>query len=258
MSFFLLDPLEQFHIVSYLTTPDLDPLDFFTYLFFNGYFHNYIIYMFLACLWFYFIYGELFWYNVGLYPRTPWEQFAEDIYCYCYNVIFDTMHTDAYFIFLMNLFFFILFCNLVGLTPYGFTTTSFFFKTFIISWSIFIACLWIGFWTHGARFANIFVPEGVPQALLPFLVVIEIISYCCRPLSLGVRLFANMMAGHSLLNILSSFCLSLSKKSIFFGLFPFIIIVLIAILEFGIAFLQAYIFIILSCIYLSSSIKPEH
>jgi F-type H+-transporting ATPase subunit a len=123
------------------------------------------------------------------------------------------IYHQKYFSFVFTLFIFILMANLVGLMPYGFTITSHLFTTFFFSFSIFVFLISTGLLLQGTKFFLLFVPTGVPPALLPFLIVIEVISYFARALSLAVRLFANMMAGHSLLNIIASFVLRILNNT---------------------------------------------
>ncbi len=153
---------------------------------------------------------------------------------------------------------FILLCNVLGLSPYAFTPTSHIVLTFMIAFSFFIGLTILGFLRQGLQFIQLFVPSGVPIVLLPLMIAIEIMSYCIRPISLSVRLFANMLAGHTLLHIVAGFGVNLLKINFFFGLLPLILLVAITTLEFGIAFLQAYVFIILLSIYLKDSIKVSH
>jgi F-type H+-transporting ATPase subunit a len=150
---------------------------------------------------------------------------------------------------------FVLLCNVLGLTPYAFTPTSHIIVTFMIAFSFFIGLTVIGFMRQGLAFLQIFVPSGVPLAILPLMILIEIMSYCIRPISLSVRLFANMLAGHTLLHIVAGFGVNLLKINLIFGLLPIMLLLAITGLEFGIAFLQAYVFVILLSIYLNDSLN---
>ncbi|KAI4298022.1 hypothetical protein L6164_037874 [Bauhinia variegata] len=154
---------------------------------------------------------------------------------------------------------FLLFLNLQGMIPYSFTVTSHFLITLGLSFSIFIGITIVGFQRNGLHFLSFLLPAGVPLPLAPFLVLLELISYCFRALSLGIRLFANMMAGHSLVKILSGFAWTmLCMNSLFYfigGLFPFFIVLALTGLELGVAILQAYVFTILICIYLNDAIN---
>ena len=157
-----------------------------------------------------------------------------------------------------SLFLFILVSNLVGMSLYSFTLTSHVTIAFTLSFSFFIAIVTTGIYIQKAAFVNTFIPSGAPKALKPFIIGIEILSYFSRPFSLGIRLFANLMAGHTLLAILANFTFLISKKNIIITLLPFILIVLIVGLEAMIAALQAYVFTVLVCIYLNDSIHGSH
>ena len=162
-----------------------------------------------------------------------------------------------YFPMLFTLFTFLLCSNLIGMIPYSFTTTSHFVVTFGLSVSVFIAVTIIGFQIHGLHFFSFLLPPGAPLILSPFLVVIELVSYVFRAISLGVRLFANMMAGHTLVKILSGFAwsmLSLSGVLKLAASIPFVVVFALMFLEVGVACLQAYVFTILTCIYLNDAI----
>ena len=142
--------------------------------------------------------------------------------------------------------------------PYAFTVTSHIIVTLIMALFIFIAVTIIGFFKHGVKYLSIFVPSGVPAVLLPLITIIEIISYLSRPVSLSVRLFANMMSGHCLLKILAGFAwtmLSAGGILSIIHVLPLIVIFAIVGLELSIAFLQAYVFTVLLCIYLNDAIS---
>ncbi|MDF1733298.1 MAG: F0F1 ATP synthase subunit A, partial [Minwuia sp.] len=160
-----------------------------------------------------------------------------------------------YFPFLFTLFFFILFCNLLGMIPYSFTPTSHIIVTFGMALVVFIGVTIIGFAKNGLGFIRLFVPSGVPIPLLFILVPIEIISYFVRPISLSLRLFANMMAGHTMLKVFGGFVISLGFVA---GWAPLAFLVALTGLEIGIAMLQAYVFTILSCLYLHDALHPGH
>jgi F-type H+-transporting ATPase subunit a len=160
-----------------------------------------------------------------------------------------------YFPFVLTLFVFILFCNLLGLVPYAFTPTSHIVVTFAMAAVVFLGVTIIGFVRHGAHFLSLFVPKGVPFVLLLLLVPIEIISYLVRPFSLSIRLFANMLAGHTMLKVFGGFVVMLG---IIGGWAPLAFIVVFTGLELLIAFLQAYVFAILTCLYLNDAIHLHH
>ena len=160
-----------------------------------------------------------------------------------------------YFPFVLTLFIFILLCNLLGLVPYSFTPTSHIIVTFAMAAVVFVGVTVIGFVKHGAHFLSFFVPQGVPFALLLLLVPIEIISYFVRPFSLSIRLFANMLAGHTMLKVFGGFVVMLGVLA---GWAPLAFLVAFTGLELLIAFLQAYVFAILTCLYLNDAIHLHH
>ena len=182
---------------------------------------------------------------------------AELFYTFVAKMISDTAGSKAkpYFPFIFSLFMFVLFCNMVGMLPYSFTVTSHIIVTLIMALFIFVAVTIIGFIKHGFKYLSIFVPSGVPVVLLPLITVIEIISYLSRPVSLSVRLFANMMAGHTMLKVFGGFVVSLG---ILGGWLPLGFSVALTGLEILVAFLQAYVFAILTCIYLNDALNLHH
>jgi F0F1-type ATP synthase, subunit a len=182
---------------------------------------------------------------------------AEMSYTFVAKMINDTAGSKArpYFPFIFCLFMFVLFCNMVGMLPYSFTVTSHIIVTLIMALFIFIAVTIIGFIKHGFKYLSIFVPSGVPAVLLPLITIIEIISYLSRPVSLSVRLFANMMAGHTMLKVFGGFVVSLG---ILGGWLPLSFSVALTGLEILVAFLQAYVFAILTCIYLNDALNLHH
>ena len=179
---------------------------------------------------------------------------AELFYTFVAKMISDTAGSKAkpYFPFIFSLFMFVLFCNMVGMLPYSFTVTSHIIVTLIMALFIFVAVTIIGFIKHGFKYLSIFVPSGVPVVLLPLITVIEIISYLSRPVSLSVRLFANMMAGHTMLKVFGGFVISLGIAG---GWLPLTFSVALTGLEILVAFLQAYVFAILTCIYLNDALN---
>ena len=182
---------------------------------------------------------------------------AEMFYNFIAKMISDTAGSKArpYFPFIFSLFMFVLVCNMIGMLPYSFTVTSHIIITLIMAMFIFIAVTVIGFIKHGFKYLSLFVPKGVPIVLLPLITVIEIISYLSRPVSLSVRLFANMMAGHTMLKVFGGFVVSLG---ILGGWLPLSFSVALTGLEILVAFLQAYVFAILTCIYLNDALNLHH
>jgi F-type H+-transporting ATPase subunit a len=185
------------------------------------------------------------------------QSIAELSYEFIANMIKDNAGSEGrpYFPFLFTLFFFILFCNLLGMIPYSFTPTSHIIVTFAMAFVVFIGVTIIGIAKNGVGFLKLFAPSGVPIFLLFILVPIEIISYFVRPISLSLRLFANMMAGHTMLKVFGGFVVSLGIVA---GWAPLLFIVALTGLEIGIALLQAYVFTVLSCLYLHDALHPGH
>jgi len=182
---------------------------------------------------------------------------AELSYTFVSKMISDTAGSKAkpYFAFIFSLFMFVLFCNMFGMIPYAFTVTSHIIVTFILASFIFIGVTIIGFMKHGFGYLKLFVPSGVPSILLPLIIVIEVISYLSRPVSLSVRLFANMMAGHTMMKVFGGFVISLGIVG---GWLPLSFSVALTGLEILVAFLQAYVFAILTCIYLNDALNLHH
>ena len=182
---------------------------------------------------------------------------SEMLYYFISKMISDTAGKKAkpYFSFIFSLFIFVLFCNMVGMLPYSFTVTSHIIVTLAFAMFIFIGVTILGFVIHGFKYLKIFVPSGVPMVLLPIIMIIEIISYLSRPVSLSVRLFANMMAGHTMLKVFGGFVISLGLVA---GWLPLTFSVALTGLEILVAFLQAYVFAILTCIYLNDALNLHH
>ena len=159
-----------------------------------------------------------------------------------------------------SLFMFVLVCNFVGLIPGAFTVTSQVIVTFAVAMLVILTVLIYGIATHGARFFGLFVPSGVPVLLLPAFVIIELISFLSRPISLSMRLFANMLAGHIALKVFAGFVVMLIASGGWVVLtpLPMIMIVALTALEFLVAGLQAFVFAILTCIYLNDALHPGH
>lgn len=230
-----LQPLEQFsiHIINLLTT-------------------NFSFVVIILCSIFcFFIYIYIFFLEFSL---SGLFLFIDNIIKTICNIIYQqltNLHLLLYFPLIISLCLIVLFSNLYGLFPYGFTITSHIWFTASIAISIFIGITIIGFINGGFNFLKFFVPSGVSNIfLLYFLIFIEIISYMIRPLSLSIRLFANMLAGHTSLYILLGAALVVSAYKIyFFVLLPLLIIFAIIFLEIGIAFIQTYVFSILILIY---------
>ena len=181
-----------------------------------------------------------------------WQSMVELSYVFIANLIKDTVGTEGrpYFPFIFTVFMFVLVGNLFGMMPYGFTFTSHIIVTFTMAMVVFVGVTVIALIKHKMHFFTFFMPPGVPLIMAPLLVPIEIISYLSRPLSLSVRLFANMLAGHTLLKVFASFVVTLGL----FGVFPLAFVVALTGLEIVIAFLQAFVFTILTCLYLNDAL----
>ena len=245
MLIFINSPLEQFEIVVLLP---------FTLFGLNLSLTNSAFFLLIASFF------SLFWislsfYKLSLIPNN-WQILFESFY----NVTVDIVKVnlglkgEAYFPFIFSLHILLLFCNLIGMVPYSFTVTSHIIFTFSLALSIFIGINIIGIKTHGFRFFSLFLPKGVPLIIMPLLISIEIISYLIKVFTLSIRLFANMTSGHALLKIIAGFSwtmLSAGGLLAFFHIIPLALLLVLVGLELGIAILQAYVFTLLTCIYLN-------
>jgi F-type H+-transporting ATPase subunit a len=182
-----------------------------------------------------------------------WQSMAEMSYEFIAGMLRDTVGSDGrrYFPFVFSLFMFILFGNMLGMMPYGFTFTSHIIVTFAMAIVVFLGVTVLGFVKHGLHFFTFFVPPGTSPIMWPLMIPIEIISYLSRPISLGVRLFANLTAGHTMLKVFAGFVVSLGIGA---GILPLAFVVALTGLEFLIAFLQAYVFTILTCFYIKDAL----
>ena len=184
-----------------------------------------------------------------------------------YEFIATTLRSTAgpegmkFFPFVFSLFMFILVLNVIGIIPYTFTVTSHIIITVALALLVFFTVLVYGFWKHGLHFLRLFVPSGIPIYILPLVSFIEVLSFLSRPVSHSVRLFANMLAGHITLKVFGGFVTMLGAAGILGWLgavLPFGLTVALTALELLVAFLQAYVFAILTCIYLNDAIHPGH
>jgi len=190
--------------------------------------------------------------NKSLIP-SRFQSISEIFYEFIANMVSDNIGDKGrkFFPLIFTLFTFLLFGNMLGMLPYSFTFTSHIIVTFVLAMFIFLLVTLLGIYIHGFKFFGLFVPKGVPMLMLPLMIPIEIISYLSRPISLSVRLFANMMAGHTMLKIFAGFIVPLG----IFGVAPLMVNVALTALEVLIAFLQAYVFTILTCLYLNEAIN---
>lgn len=191
------------------------------------------------------------------------QSMAEVTYEFVADMIRSTAGEQGmrFFPLVFSLFTFILFANLVGIVPYTFTVTSHIVVTASLALLVFLTVIGYGLYSHGLGFFRLFVPRGIPGYILPFVVLIEIVSFLSRPISHSVRLFANMLAGHITLKVFASFVAGLGTLGAVGwagASLPLIMVVAITALEILVAFLQAYVFTLLTCIYLNDALHPGH
>lgn len=191
---------------------------------------------------------------------NKWSISQESLYATIQSIVISQINAkqgQVYFPFIYTLFIFILMNNLIGMVPYSFASTSHFVLTFSLSFTIVLGATILGFQKHGLKFFSLLVPAGCPLALLPLLVFIEFVSYLARNVSLGLRLAANILSGHMLLNILAGFTYNIMTSGIIFfllGIVPLAFIIAFSGLEFGIAFIQAQVFVVLSSSYIKDGL----
>ena len=181
-----------------------------------------------------------------------WQSLAELSYEFIAGLVRDNVGHEgrAYFPFVFSLFMFILFANTIGLIPYTFTVTSHIIVTFALAAVVFLGVTVIAIAKHRMKFFHYFLPSGTPLYMAPLLIPIEMLSYLARPVTLSLRLFANMMAGHTMLKVFAGFVIALGLA----GVFPMAVLVAIYLLELIVAVLQAFVFTILTCLYLHDAI----
>lgn len=183
-----------------------------------------------------------------------WQNVAEMLYEFVAGMVRDNLGQEGrkYFPFVFSIFMIVLMGNLLGMIPYSFTYTSHIIVTGALALMVFFLATMVGFVRHGFHFFSLFLPKGLPLWLAPLIVTIEVISYLSRPISLSVRLFANMVAGHTMLKVFAGFSVAMGAV---FGILPLVVNVALIGLELMIAFIQAYVFAILTCIYLKDAIE---
>jgi F-type H+-transporting ATPase subunit a len=194
---------------------------------------------------------------------SRWQSAAEMTYEFIAQTLRDSAGNEGmrFFPFVFTLFMFILVGNLWGMFPYFFTFTAHIIITAALALVVILMVVVVGFAKHKLHFLKLFVPSGVPKVILPFIVVIEVLSFLSRPLSLSIRLFANMLAGHITLKVFASFVTALSSIGVlgwFGALFPLLATIALTALELLVAALQAYVFAILTSIYLNDALHPGH
>lgn len=183
-----------------------------------------------------------------------WQNIAEIIYEFVGGIVNENLGREGrkYFPLIFSLFMIVLMGNLLGLIPYSFTFTSHIVVTGTLALGVFLLATLIGIFRHGFHFLSFFVPKGVPVVLIPLIAMIEVVSYLSRPISLSVRLFANMVAGHTMLKVFAGFSVALGAV---FGVLPLVVNVALVGLEIMIACIQAYVFAILTCLYIKDAIE---
>ena len=248
----IFSPLEQFEV------RDLLSLD-------TGIFGNYHIS--LTNIGLYLTIGGLFIFIVNILGTNynklvgnSWSVGQESLYATIHNIVVNQINPtkgQIYFPFIYSLFVFILMNNLIGMVPYSFASTSHFILAFALSFTVVLGSTILGFQKHGLEFFSLLVPAGCPLGLLPLLVLIELISYLSRNVSLGLRLAANILSGHMLLNILAGFTYNIMTSGFIFfflGLVPLAFILAFSGLELGIAFIQAQVFVVLTSSYIKDGL----
>ena len=250
-------PLEQFKIISLLSLTFFS-LDFsFTNLFFISIL---ALFFFLSIIYFNSS-GKSYLDRTTFYLiPSAWQVFVEILYNVVAKLLFDNINLkgEKYFPLISMIFIFILFCNLIGLVPYSFTVTSHVIVTFTLSFSVFIGVNIIGFKRHRFNMMSLIIPSNSTLILGLVLVPIELVSYLAKPVSLGVRLFINLMAGHTLLKVIVGFAWSmllLENSLAFIHLIPLFLLVILMGLELAVALIQTYVFTVLTCIYLNDSVN---
>ena len=197
--------------------------------------------------------------NLKLIPNN-WSIALESSYASINSMVRDQIGSlnEVYLPFIYSLFFFILIANLTGNVPYSYAVTTSIIVTLSLSFTILIGVTILGLYIHNLKFFAFFIPNGCPLALVPLLVLIELLSYSARAFSLGIRLFANLCAGHTLLKILSTFLYQMFSSSLIVAvltLIPFTLFIALIGLELAVSFIQSYVFVILTCSYIRDAIE---
>ena len=198
----------------------------------------------------------------GLVPSRL-QSVSETSYEFVANMLREAAGTGGmrFFPLVFSLFMFILVANMLGMFPYFFTVTAQIIVTIALAMLVFSTVVIYGFWKHGLKFLGLFVPQGVPGILVPLVVVIEFVSFLSRPISHSVRLFAVMLAGHIALKVFAGFIVSLGALGplgIGTAVLPLLMVIALTGLEFLMSFIQAYVFTILTCMYLNDALHPSH
>ena len=240
----MMSPLEQFEIIPIINIP------FFV-------FTNSAFILFLAS---FFLYSYIKMFKKGTLIPTRWQLIFESIYDTAFELSYANIGKNGclFFPLIFVLFLFILSCNLIGMVPYSFTVTSHLIITFSLALTTYIGFNIIGIKKHKLNFLSLLLPGGASLALVPLLVPIELVSYIFRVISLPVRLFANMMAGHTLLKVIAGFAwtmVNIGGIMFIVHFIPLLLLVLLVGLELGVAMIQAYVFTILTCMYINDALN---
>jgi len=247
-------PLEQFEIIS-LINLNIGVVDF-------SFTNSAFFILFLTfCIWFFIIITNLN--KGGTVIPNRYQSFIENFYSFTATIVYENIGEkgNKMIPFIFSLFFFLLLCNVCGLVPYSFTVTSHLIVTFILSLIVWVGKLFIGFKHHGIKLLGVLIPEGLPFIMVPFFVLVELISFIIPLAALGIRLFANIISGHILLKVIVGFCWTLmigGGFSFIVHFFPLFILFLLLFLETAVACIQAYVFTILTCLITGDIIKGSH
>lgn len=239
----MVDPLHQFHIEPII------PLRLWGI---DVSFTNSSLFMVFAVLGIFALFATTI--TQGALVPGRLQSVGEVLYEFITNMINETIGSKGikYFPFIFSLFLFVLFGNLLGMLPYSFTFTSHIIVTFALALMVFVAVTLVGFARHGFHFLSLFCPKGIPLVLAPLMILVELISYMVRPISLSVRLFANMLAGHMVLKLFVGFILAMGLAG---GFVPYVFSIALFGFEIFVCLLQAYIFTILTCVYFNDAIN---
>jgi ATP synthase subunit 6 len=252
---FVYSPLEQFEII---------PLMNMFILGFDVSVTNVTLFMFSTAFLVFFIVKISFVEGLGYLIPTRLQYCMEQLFVLTFGLLKDGVerkYLDLFFPYIFSSFMFILFANLLGLIPYGYTVTAQLIVTITFSFALWLGKLIIGFRLHGLKILSILLPKGSPFFMVPFLVLIELITFMITIISLSVRLFANMMAGHILLKVFAGFAWTMLTSGgflYFLHFFPLVVLLALLGLEFGVALVQAYVFTMLSCLYLGDMVSGGH
>lgn len=243
-------PLEQFEVISLLSL-DAPILGYIGLTLTNLALYSFLIFILIVGLHFM---GNN---DTKLLP-SKWSILLESLFASINSMVREQIGKEIYLPFIYSLFFFILIANLLGNIPYSYTITTSVIVSIGLSFTILIGVTILGLSIHKIHFFSFFIPSGTPLALVPLLVLIELISYLARAFSLGIRLFANVVAGHTLLKILSTFLYQMFSGGIIIfivTLVPFALFLAITGLELAVSFIQAYVFVLLVCSYIKDAIE---